>query len=249
MRRAAPSSSSVATRRSSRRFTDFRRFVRRLFEPLEARWLLASDAYVELTLASSQPGTALVTDPSLGYAWGISSSPGANGAFSVSATSDRSNSYSGDVAGSPFVDNAAQTVYVPLATGQVYNGNANEFIVHSPNPPPGTTPVTGGAAEFLYASLDGKIYGFNSSIGPLAVPAVSVPGAVFTGLTIASSASGGGGAGDQLYAADFVGGKIDVFDASFQSVTPGGSFTDPNLPAGYNPFNIQALGGDLYVSY
>ena len=28
-----------------------------------------------------------------------------------------------------------------------------------------------------------------------------------------------------------------------------GSFTDPNLPAGYVPYNVQSLGGKLYVQY
>ncbi|HVA46199.1 MAG TPA: TIGR03118 family protein, partial [Pirellulales bacterium] len=229
---------------------------RRLLESLETRWLLASDAYLEINLASNQSGAALVSDPSLAFAWGIAASPGASGGFSVSDSSaGRSNSYSGDVAGSPFVENASQAVDVPLPTGQVYNGNANEFIIHSPPPPPGVeTPIAGGPAEFLYASLDGTIYGFNSNVGPQAVAAVSVPGAGFTGLTLANSVTSNSGStssgtGDQLYAADFVGGKIDVFDASFQPVTTSGSFTDPNLPAGYKPFNIQALGGELYVSY
>jgi uncharacterized protein (TIGR03118 family) len=225
---------------------DSRRPRRRFAERLEPRWLLASDAYVEFNLASNQPGAALVTDPSLGYAWGIAASPGASGAFSLSnSVAGRSNSYSGDAGGSPFSQNADQTVYVPLATGQVYNGNANEFIVHSLNPPPGgEAPIAGGPAEFIYASLDGTIYGFNASVGQLAAPAVSVTGASFTGLTLANN-----GAADQLYATDYAGGKIDVFDAGFQPVATSGSFTDPNLPAGYKPFNIQALGGELYVSY
>jgi uncharacterized protein (TIGR03118 family) len=252
MPRSTPWSKTLSSpaRRPSRRLPSFRRWVHRLFEPLEARWLLASDSYVELNLAVNQPGTALVTDPSLAYAWGVSTSPGTSGGFSVSDTSlARANSYSGDVAGSPFAQNADQTVDVPQPTGQVYNGNPNEFVVHSQNPPPGgAAPITGGPAEFLYASLDGTIYGFNANIGSHAVPAVSVPGAVFTGLTIASSGTGASD-GDQLYAADFLGGKIDVFDASFQPVTTSGSFIDPNLPAGYKPFNIEALGGNLYVTY
>ncbi|MGH7137868.1 MAG: TIGR03118 family protein, partial [Pirellulales bacterium] len=57
------------------------------------------------------------------------------------------------------------------------------------------------------------------------------------------------GATARLYATDFLGGKIDVFAPNFSPVTPSGSFTDPNLPAGYKPLNIQALGGELYVSY
>jgi uncharacterized protein (TIGR03118 family) len=32
-------------------------------------------------------------------------------------------------------------------------------------------------------------------------------------------------------------------------VTPAGGFDDPNLPAGFSPFNVQNLGGTLYVSY
>lgn len=212
--------------------------------------MLASDAYVEFNLASNQPGTALVTDPSLSYAWGITTSSGASGGFSVSDTSPgRSNSYSGDAAGSPFVVNAAEAVDVPLATGQVYNGNANEFIVHSSNPPDGTPPIIGGPAEFIYASLNGTIYGFNANLGQHAVPAVSVPGAAFTGLTLANNGTSTNGGGDQLYAADFLGGKIDVFDANFQPITTSGSFSDPNLPDGYKPFNIHALDGELYVSY
>jgi len=54
----------------------------------------------------------------------------------------------------------------------------------------------------------------------------------------------------QLYAANFKAGRIDVFDAQFNTVTPAsGSFTDPAIPAGFAPFNIQNLGGKLYVAY
>ena len=53
-------------------------------------------------------------------------------------------------------------------------------------------------------------------------------------------------AGSNLYAADFSQGTINVFDSSF---TPSGSFTDPNAAAGYAPFNVQNLGGSLFVTY
>src|SRR5262249_5072354 len=53
-----------------------------------------------------------------------------------------------------------------------------------------------------------------------------------------------------LYAADFRNGRIDVFDSTFHSITLTPSqFTDPNIPAGFAPFNIQNLGGKLYVTY
>ena len=54
----------------------------------------------------------------------------------------------------------------------------------------------------------------------------------------------------RLYAANFKTGAIDVFDASFKPVTlPAGAFTDPKIPAGFAPFNIWNLGGNLYVAY
>src|SRR5262249_46443695 len=48
---------------------------------------------------------------------------------------------------------------------------------------------------------------------------------------------------------DFHNGKIDVIDGQFQKTALAGSFTDPNLPNGFAPFNIQNLGGKLYVTY
>jgi uncharacterized protein (TIGR03118 family) len=44
-------------------------------------------------------------------------------------------------------------------------------------------------------------------------------------------------------------GKIDVFNSSYAQTTLSGSFTDPNLPAGYHPYNIQTVNGSLYVEY
>src|SRR5262249_19234334 len=44
-------------------------------------------------------------------------------------------------------------------------------------------------------------------------------------------------------------GKIDVIDGQFHLTTLPGSFTDPHLPNGYAPFNIQNIGGNLYVAY
>ena len=72
------------------------------------------------------------------------------------------------------------------------------------------------------------------------------PGAIYTGLAIAT---------DQhhetlLYAADFAKGTIDVYDQNFQLVTTlPGNFTDSELPAGFSPFNIQAINNRLYVEY
>ena len=64
----------------------------------------------------------------------------------------------------------------------------------------------------------------------------SVDGADYKGLAIANN-----GTANFLYAADFRNRKIDVFDKNFVKVTASGGFTDPTLPAGFAPYNIQAL--------
>src|SRR5262249_25349682 len=106
-----------------------------------------------------------------------------------------------------------------------------------------------GPAVFIFASETGQITGWNPRV-PLPAPSthaqlgVTVPGAVFKGLAIANN-----GSGNFLYAADFHNGQIDVFDSQFHQTSLAGSFTDPDLPQGYAPFNIQNLDGKLYVTY
>jgi uncharacterized protein (TIGR03118 family) len=73
----------------------------------------------------------------------------------------------------------------------------------------------------------------------------SPDGAVYKGLALGAS-----GTGALLYATDFHNAKVDVFDGSFHPVTlSAGAFRDPALPRGYAPFGIQAINGDIYVSY
>ena len=68
--------------------------------------------------------------------------------------------------------------------------------------------------------------------------------AIYTGLALLQTPSG-----PFLLAADFRHARIDVFDATWQPVNLGSAFTDPGLPAGYAPFNVQVLGGAVYVAY
>jgi uncharacterized protein (TIGR03118 family) len=75
-------------------------------------------------------------------------------------------------------------------------------------------------------------------------------GGVYTGLAIASNASG-----DFLYAANDAGtGSIDVFNGTWALQSPSDfPFVDPTLPTGYVPFNVQNLQVNgttyLYVTY
>lgn len=52
-----------------------------------------------------------------------------------------------------------------------------------------------------------------------------------------------------LAVTDFHGGFIETFLPGFASVAIPGSFTDPNLPAGYAPFGIQVIGRQVFVTY
>jgi uncharacterized protein (TIGR03118 family) len=117
-------------------------------------------------------------------------------------------------------------------TGTVFNGTSSFQL-----------PTNNAPALFLFSTLNGQIAGWNS--GTTAVTTfTATDGAAYTGLT--SGAVGGNGF---LYAADFHGQKIDVFNSTFTKTTLGGSFTDPALPSGYTPYNIQNVGGKLYVEY
>ena len=80
-------------------------------------------------------------------------------------------------------------------------------------------------------------------------------GAVYKGQAIATSTTriipGDPNSTALLYASNFRAGTIEVYDANFDRVTalPPGAFTDPGLPRGYAPFNVQELNGKLYVTY
>jgi uncharacterized protein (TIGR03118 family) len=128
----------------------------------------------------------------------------------------------------------------------VFNGST-DFVV--------TSGATSGAARFIYTGEGGMLAGWSPAAD--ATHAISVytaaDGAVYKGLAIANN-----GTANYLYATDFVNSKVDVFDASFTKQTTSATsftFTDPNLPAGYSPFGIQALNTgasgatQIYVTY
>jgi uncharacterized protein (TIGR03118 family) len=93
---------------------------------------------------------------------------------------------------------------------------------------------------FLFATAGGTITGWRSALGTTSEIAVDNSGAVYTGLALGNNL---------LFAANFAAGTIDVFSNTFALITGSGSFTDPNLPVGYAPFNVQNLNGNLFVTY
>lgn len=193
----------------------------------------AAMAQYSLTnLVSNQTGGARHTDPLLVNAWGLAYGPG--GPFWISdAGSGWSTLYNGSgvdqglVVGIPTYNGSG----TGSPTGIVYNGS-QEFQVE------------GWASIFLFATLDGTISGWAPQSNPTeAIVAVNnwSSGAVYTGLAITNYASG-----NFLFAADNWNNKVDVYDANFNLVT---SFTDTGLPAGFAPFGIQDINGQVYVAF
>jgi uncharacterized protein (TIGR03118 family) len=196
----------------------------------------------QVNLASDIPGVAPVTDPDLKNPWGISLSPTSPLWISNQGT-DSSTLYSLTPGSSTAAKVTAVRVTMPDSvagpTGQVANTGTG-FVLSN-----GTVSAP---AAFIFATLDGHIEAWSPLVDPHignAEDKVTVPGAGYTGLAIATTKQG-----DRLFAADFTKGTVDVFDSSFKQVkTASWQFRDARLPRGYLPFNTQALNGDIFVTY
>src|SRR5437762_5552611 len=173
---------------------------------------------------------AHLTDPHLKNAWGIahsSMSPfwvSANGAglavlYNVNPTTN-------------VTSKLGLEVTIPGAgnvTGQAFNGTAAAF----------------NGDAFLFVSEDGTISGWRGALGTNAeVLQLAFDANVYKGTT---QVLVGGHA--YLLSANFKAGMIDVLKGEAGSPNLAGHFTDPNLPSGFAPFNVQVLGGKIYVAY
>ena len=127
---------------------------------------------------------------------------------------------------------AGLTVAVPVGgvTGQVFNSaGAGAF----------------NGDNFLFVGEGGAIAGWRNALGTTAeLLQHGSANNVYKGAAFATLASN-----SYLYAANFRTGTIDVLKGAMGEPDLTGRFTDPNLPAGYAPFNIQNLGGTMYVTY
>jgi uncharacterized protein (TIGR03118 family) len=97
---------------------------------------------------------------------------------------------------------------------------------------------------FLFVSEDGTVSGWRGSLGTTAETLVTASASIYKG-----AALGTVGTDSYLYAANFGTGKIDVLKGNAGAADLAGSFTDPALPSGYVPFNVQALENSLFVTY
>ena len=189
------------------------------------------NVYHQSNLVSDIGGVARVTDHNLVNPWGLAASPTSPLWVNDNGT-DLSTLYTGGVRGSkPVVLTLAVSIPGGAPTGIVFNPTSG-FKLHS-----------GTAAHFIFDSEAGRITAWAAETSA-ETEFTSPNGAIYKGLAIATTSHG-----TFLYAADFHNARIQVFNDSFADVTPAGAFHDPQIPAGYAPFNVQEIGGSLYVSY
>jgi len=228
------------------------------FDTLEPRLLLSSskphDTFTVTTLVASPPttSTAVRADSNLINGWGLDAAPG--GPFWISDNgTGLSTAYDGTGAPVPPV----VTIPAPVGSSAGHSGptgvvfTATAFTIHLPG---GATTT----AEYAFVTEDGTVAAWQPSLGSSAVTVAdnSASGAVYKGVAVGTA-----GTVNYVYAADFHNNRIDVFDSNFAPVTlpavPGpkpksptvAAFTDTKLKKGYAPFNIQNVGGKLYVEY
>jgi uncharacterized protein (TIGR03118 family) len=214
----------------------------------------APTTFTQTNLISDTPGQAQQTDPNLINPWGVAYGP--TGPFWISENNSGFTSVDSVNGGNVTLNAIGPFTIAPptpdggpaAPTGQVFNAFASSGAFTLQN---------GSPAAFLFATEDGTISGWNSAVGTqagaetiIAVNESADPadgsealgmGAVYKGLAIAQSDDG-----PMLYAANFRHGTVDMFDQNFDQV---GSFTDPNLPADFAPFNVQVLDNKLFVTF
>jgi uncharacterized protein (TIGR03118 family) len=195
--------------------------------------------YRQTNLVSDVPGLAQFTDPDLVNPWGLIAS-----GTSPWWVSDNGTGLSTLYNGSGVKQSLVVTVAVPAGdtdpatpTGIVFNGSSDFKL----------TTASNSAARFIFDTEDGTISGWNPAVDPThSIIKVNNSGsAIYKGLTIAQA-----GGANLLYAANFFAGTVDVFDTNYAPVSLGASaFVDPNVPAGFAPFNVQNIDGKVYVAF
>ena len=199
----------------------------------------ASSLVVDAASTPAYGGVATrQTDPNLVNAWGLAFNP-AGFAWVANNGSSTSTLYDGNGVPQALIVTLPPGLAGPAnPTGIVFNGT-QDFKVSQGG--------LSGATPFIFVGEAGTVSGWSPTVLPTqAVTMVdsSALGAVYKGLATASF-----GGANLIYATDFHNNRVDVFDTNYNLVALPGTFRDPTLPAGFAPFGIQAIGGNLYVTF
>jgi uncharacterized protein (TIGR03118 family) len=214
----------------------------------------ATSGFADTALVSNKAGIVVTTttlDANLSNPWGLVTAPG----FSFWIADNNSNvaslySGTGQIQTSAVTGSSAAAIAIPASaagvpanpTGQIYNGTGGFLI-----------PTSNGqeTALFIFSGEGGTIAAWAKDSGATAVTAYDdgvdngTEHAVYKGLALGTV-----NGANFLYATDLHNNKIDVFDTNFaKPVAMQGKFVDPGIPAGFAPFGITALNGQLYVTY
>jgi uncharacterized protein (TIGR03118 family) len=225
--------------------------------------------YTQVNLDSNVSGAAEAVDSQLINSWGLARSSGSAWWVSDEATGFAT-LYNGPGAKQSLVvtipksDPNDKTFPTGTPTGVISNANTTDFPA-----------APGKPAAFIFATLDGSIAAWNPAVGlapganPPSTNAVTVArGTAGSGYTALTTALIDGQR--YLYVANFLKGRIDVYDNTFKPYQLKGDddgrhnrdydddhhdgddnkpFTDDRLPRNFVPFNVQAIGNDLVVTY
>src|ERR1700682_1426037 len=206
--------------------------------------------YKQTNLVSNIVGMAPTIDPNLKNPWGLTRSSGSPW-WVGNNNSGTSTLYDGKGNIIPLVVTVPAPKGAPAGTqsaptGVVFNGSPTDFLL-----------APGKQAIFIFATEDGTISGWNPGIDlHNAVLKVDnsdgggADGAVYKGAT-----SGEINGHKFLYVTNFRSAKVEVYNTNFKRVhldddafEPAGD-GDDRIPEGFAPFNIQNIGGSLFVTY
>jgi uncharacterized protein (TIGR03118 family) len=208
--------------------------------------------YKQTNLVSNIAGMAPTFDPNLKNPWGLtrsSTTPTRPGSpwWVGNNNSGTSTLYTG--AGAIIPINGTGTVTVPppkgspagtlsTPTGVVFNGSPTDFQI-----------APGQSAAFIFATEDGTISGWAGGQNAVRVVDNSdngeADGAVYKGATSADI-----NGKKFLYVTNFRSAKVEVYDTNFKRVhLDEDAFEAEGVPRGFAPFNVQNVGGTLFVTY
>jgi uncharacterized protein (TIGR03118 family) len=200
--------------------------------------------YQRTDLVSNQAGVAPLQDQHLVNGWGLVSLPGSpywvgdNGtglSTLYTAAGARVNLV---VTVPPAPSTPAGSLGTPTGVVGNISPNSTDFTVSANG--------KSAAAVFIFATLDGTISAWTPGVAATNATITadrSGVGAVYTGLAIAVNESKQA----FLYAADdSENRRVDMFDSSFNLVK---SFDDPEIPRDFAPYGIQAINGQIWVTY
>jgi uncharacterized protein (TIGR03118 family) len=206
---------------------------------------LGSNNFSSANLVSDIAGMAKFTDPNLLNPWGMALSS-SNTIFISDNGAGVSTEY--DLDGTA----TGRVITIPTSASNTGGGNptgivanATPFFIVTKTGTMLTAPST-----FIFVAEDGSISGWNPMLDPThAFIAVDNGGPDDTGAVYKGATMGVANGHNFLFVTNFRSGKVETYDDGFNQVNTGG-FVDPTpLPAGFAPFGIGNINGQIYVTY